>query len=186
MILLLSVSCLGQAGVKRLHSNFRRIRWHELRSGYFASLNKKDISIYFAFTALPFSKRGRPSIPGLKSKSMYNERKLIPLMPAAAQSGMHVFSLATAVPEIPSDKPQSRGAFFLKKMPTREVPAGNLGLRTRFGRNSMCFAASLVAAPVAEAPRTKPLPSVLAPHEPCFIYVALQPQQPVVQALKKI
>ena len=186
MILLLSVSCLGQAGVKRLHSNSRRIRWHGLRSGYFASLHKKDFTIYFFFTALPFSKRRRLRIPGLKSEPMYNERKLIPQMPAAAQTGMHTFSLTTAVSETPPAKPQSPGAFSLKEMPTYEVPAENHELRTRFRRNSMCFAVSLVAASVAEAPGTKPLPSVLAPHEPCFIHVARQPQQPVVQALKKI
>ena len=186
MILLLSVPRLGQAGVKRLHSTFRRIRLYELRSGYFASLNKKDFSIYFFFTALPFSRRRQLRIPGLKSKPMYNERKLIPQMPAAAQSGAHTFSLATAVSETPPAKPQSPGAFLLNEMPTPEAPAWNQELRTRFGRNSMGFARSLGTAPVAEVPRAKPLPTVLAPDEPCLICVARQPQQPVVQALKKI
>lgn len=43
-----------------------------------------------------------------------------------------------------------------------------------------------ITAPTEEAPHKKPLASVRAFHEPCFSRVARQPQQPAVQALKKI
>jgi len=186
MILLLSVSPVGQAGVKRLHLTLRRIRRYEPRSGSFALLNRQDLDLSSAFTALPFSKRRQLRNPGLKNKPMYNRGKFHSRLLAASRNGTCTSSLATAVSEFPHVKPQSPGTFFLKEIPVSETPQGHAELFTCFGRNSICFTVSSSPAPAAEALGKRPIAIVCAFPEPCFSRVARQPQQPVVQALKKI
>jgi len=186
MILLLSVSPLGQTGMKRLHPTWRRIRRHELRSGCFASLNKRDFDLYLVFTAPPFSKRRRLRNPGLKTEPMYPRGEFISHQLAAAQKRKGSLSVATAVSEFPNVEPQSPRTFVLKEKPTSQAPAGFREWRTPSGRNSVYFTAILDAEPVAEAFDKRPIALVCALNEPCFSGVARQPQQPVVQALKAI
>jgi hypothetical protein len=143
MILLLSVSLLGQAGVKRLHPTLRRIRRHEQRSGLFALINRQDLSFCFAFTVLPFL-----TSPGLTSKQMSTRGILNP-------------------------RPRAT---------TRSVRCA-LRVRHCFSRNSRRNTGSWKPSPVA---KNKPLVSVRASHAPWSSRVRYQPQQPVVQALKKI
>lgn len=186
MIHLLSDPRLDKAGVKRLHPTWRRIRRHTRRTVSFAPLNSEGPSLYLVSAVLPFSKRGRLRIPGLKSERMYNREKFTSLLPAASQSGSRTFSPATAVFKLTHAKPQTPGIFLLKEKQKCGAPAGDRKLRTRPGRNLMCFAVSLGMAPAAEARCKKPLTPIGVPHEFCFFRVARQPQQPVVQALKKI
>jgi hypothetical protein len=186
MILLLSVSPLGQAGVNRLHPTLRRIRRHKQRLGSFAPLNKQVISLCFAFIALPFSERRRLRNPGLKSEPMYNWGKLTSHLLAAAQSGGCAFSSATAVSQVRRAETQSPRASFLNDKPTYEKRLGNREWRTRSGRNSICFIVSLGTGPVPEALDRRPIALIYAFHETCFSRVARQPQQPVVEALETI
>jgi hypothetical protein len=186
MILLLSVSPFGQAGAKRLHPTLRRIRQHELRSGSFASLNKKDFNLYLVFTAPPFSKRRRLRTPGLKSEPMYNREKFNPRRLLASQRGSCTFSVAQSFPQSLCPELQSREAVFLSGKQASEKPEGHRELFTRSRRNSMYFTVSLGTAPDTEAFDKRPIALVCPLHKPCFSRVAPQPQQPVVQALKKI
>jgi hypothetical protein len=186
MILLLFVSTLGQAGVKRLHPTMRRIRRHKQCLRSFAPLNKIDFNLCFAFTALPFLKSRRLHNSGLKSKPMYNRGKLHSHLLAASQSGTCPFSLPQAVPQSVCSEPQSPGVIFLKEKQASEAPKVHRELSARSGRYSTCFIVTLGKAPIAQALGKKPLALVCVFDEPCFFRVARQPQQPVVQALKKI
>jgi len=186
MILLLSDPPLDEAGAKRLHPTRRRIRRQTRRTLFFAPLNRDELSPIPVLAALPFSKRRRLRIPGLKSEPMYNRGKLSSFLFAASRSGMCTFSLATAVSGFPHAKPQTPSTFFLKEKPTCEAWAGNRELQIRSGRNSVSIAVSLGTASAAEAHRKKPLTPVRVPNEACSYRVARQPQQPVVQALKRI
>jgi hypothetical protein len=184
MIHLPFVSPMGQAGVKRLHPTRRRIRLHKQRSGLCTLLNKTDLT--FDFTAIPFSKCRRLHIPGLKIQRMYNRGKLHLHLLAASQSGTCTFSVAQAFPQsFCSESPTPR-AHFPKEKQADEASPRNRALQTRTKRNSLHFAVSLGTAPVTPALRKKLLTLASVFHEPCFSRVARQPQQPVVQALKKI
>jgi hypothetical protein len=186
MILLLSKPPLDEAGVKRLHPTWRRIRRHELRSGAFARINREEPSLCFASTALPFLQCRRRHKTGLKAKPMYNRGKLNAHMFAAPQRDARTFSIAQLVPQSLCAEQQSRLTFFLKEEPALEMPEERDELLTCSGRNSICFTVPWGAAPITEARRQKPPTLIRAFFEPCFFHVARQPQQPVVQALKKI
>jgi len=90
------------------------------------------------------------------------------------------------VPQSLCAEQQSRLIFFLKEKPAFEMPEERGALLTRFGLNSMWFTVTLGVAPLTEARRKKPPTLIRAFFEVCFFPVARQPQQPVVQALKKI
>ena len=169
-----------------MHPTLRRIRQHELRSGSFTRLNKRDFSLYLVFTASPFLKRRRLRNPGLKSEPLYNFGKLNLRLLAAPQRDTFIFSEDKAVPQLGCPEQPSSAAFFLKEQPAIERPERHGELLTRSGPNSVCFRVTIGKAPVTEARRKKPLTLVPVFFEPCFFRVARQPQQPVVEALEKI
>jgi len=74
---------------------------------------------------------------------------------------------------------------FLKEKPATKTPEAHRELSIASGRNSIYFTVLLGHAPVTEAFHKRPV-ALRAVHESGFSRVALQPQQPVVQALKKI
>jgi hypothetical protein len=186
MILLLSLSPLGQAGAKRLHPTLRRIRQHELRSGAFASLNKNDFNLYLVFTAPPFSKRRRLRTSCLKSKPMDHRGNFNSQQLAAARKGKCAVSTATAVYEFPNAEPQSPCSFVFKERSTSEAPARNREWWIHCERNSIYFTGTLGTEPIPEVFDERPIEPVFALHEPRFSRVARQPREPVLQALKKI
>jgi hypothetical protein len=186
MILLLSVSPLGQAGVKRLHPRFGRIRRQKTRSGSFAPLNKQDLSLSIAFTAFPHLKSGQPRLTGLKFKPMYNRGKLHPNLLAASQGGTCTFSVETKFPQSLCPELQSRCVVFVKDKQTSEMPEGDRVPWARSGRSFGFSAVSLRTVPAAVFLRKRLLAKIRTLNDPCFSLVARQPQQPVVQAPKKI
>ena len=169
-----------------MHPTLRRIRQRKLRSGSFARLNEKDFSLYLVFTAPPFLKRRRLRNPGLKFEPLHNLGKLNLHLLAAPQRDTCIFSEDKAVPQLGCPEQPSSAAFFLKEEPAVERPERHGELLTRSGPNSVCFRVTLGKAPVTEARRKKSLTLVPVFFEPCFFRVARQPQQPVVEALKKI
>ncbi len=186
MILLLFVSPMGQAGVKRLHPTLRRIRRHEQRSGPFAAINRRDFNLCFAFTALPFLNSRQLHNTGLTSKPMNTREKFNSHLHASQETDTCIFSEAQAGPQLFCAEQTSRAAIFLKEMQPSEVPEVHREWSTRPVRYTMCFTTTLGKAPIAQALRKRPFTIVCVFNEPCFIRVARQPQQPVVQALKKI
>lgn len=186
MIFLLSKPPLDEAGVKRLHPTWRRIRRYELRPGAFARINRQDLGLCFASIALSVLQCSRRHKTGLKSKPMYNRGKLNSNLFAAPQRDACTFSVAQLVPQSLCAELQSRLISFLKEEPALEMPEERDALLTRSGRNSMWFTVTLGVAPLTEARRKKPPTLIRAFFEPCSFPVARQPQQPAVQALKKI
>lgn len=168
-----------------MHPTIRRIRRHEQRSGFFAPRDRRDLRPFLFSIALPFSKSRRLLTPGLKSKPMYNKGKLDPRPLAASQSYIPFFLAATAYPHALCTGLQSPAAIFLREKPAFETPEVRRELLTRSGRSSTNFTLPLGNVRVTEALYQRPQ-AHRAPHEPCFSRFARQPQQPVVQALRKI
>lgn len=148
-MLLLSVSPLGQAGVKRLHPNLRRIRRHEVCSGAFASLNRNDYDPYSVFLSPAFLKRRQLRNPGLPSEPMHLREKFNSHRLAASRGGMCAVSTAVSFTEAPKAGPLCATTF------EKVIDHG-------------------------------PAPHFFAVPELCFSHVARQPQEPVVQAHKKV
>ena len=184
---MLFVSPMGQAGVKRLHPTLRRIRRHEQRSGPFAPIdNRRYFNHCFAFVALPFLNRRQLHNTGLTIEPMNNWGKLNPHLHASPETVTCIFWEAQASPRLFCAKRPSHMAIFLKEKQPSAAPEVRGGLSSRSGRYTTCFTATSGKAPIIQALRKRPFTIVCVFNEPCFIRVARQPQQPVVQALKKI
>ena len=176
MILLRTVPPLGQAGVKRLHPTWRRIRRHKQRREPLALLNKQDFSLSFDFTALPFLKSRRLHDPGLSFKPMFAWGICNPHLIATERSGTCAFPVATATSQSLHLEPQLPVGFLTRKKLHREMLATARKSWNRSGCSSRFLAVPLSSPTVPNTLCGKSLAHVRALHAPSFFHVARQPQ----------